>query len=320
MGILLVALFAVVRVTSNQQADLQLPAQVQDFITLSASIIIEALPFVLLGLVLSILVQVWLPQNILFKVLPKRRLPRRLVLSCFGIFLPVCECGNIPLARGLMIKGLGLGDTLTFLLAAPILSPVTIITTQQAFGSDSTILIARLLGGLLIANIVGWLFDSYKNQDDLLTPKFAASCKVGHHAAEHQHGKVKRSLEVFASEANVILPALFVGSFIAGLVQVIVPRSILIDLGGDVVLSVAAMMVLAFIVSICANVDAFFALAFANTFTAGSIVSFLIFGPIVDIKMLNLMRTTYRKRVLITITLVTILISGTLGLAVNYAF
>lgn len=314
------AVFAAVRVVSSQHLSVQLPAKVQDFITLSASVIIEALPFVLLGLALSIFVQVWLPQNILFKILPKHKLPRRLVLSCFGVFLPVCECGNIPLARGLMMKGLGLGDSLTFLLAAPILNPVTIITTQQAFGSDGIILIARLLGGLLIANIVGWLFDSYKNQDDLLTPKFAASCKVDHHATEHEHGKIRRSFEVFASEANVILPALFVGSFIAGLVQVIVPRSVLIDLGGHVVLSIVAMMALAFIVSICANVDAFFALAFANTFTAGSIVSFLIFGPIVDIKMLNLMRTTYRKRVLITITLVTALISGTLGLAVNYAF
>jgi uncharacterized membrane protein YraQ (UPF0718 family) len=124
---------------------------------------------------------------------------------------------------------------------------------------------------------------------------------------------------VFSNEANVIVPALFVGGFVAGLVQVAIPRTVLVGLGGDPVLSIFAMMALAFIVSICANVDAFFALAFSNTFTTGSLVSFLIFGPIVDIKMLNLLRTTYKKRVLLTITLVTILVSATFGLAVNYA-
>ncbi len=312
-------IFLVFTRISTQHLSLSLPTKLQDFITLSSSVIIEALPFVLLGIALSVVVQVWLPENLLFRLLPKRTVPRRIVLSFLGIFLPVCECGNIPLARGLMLRGLTVSESLTFLLAAPILNPITIITTQQAFGSDSTILIARLLGGFMIANVVGWLFSGYKKSSDLLTPDFEASCKYDH-KAKHDHGKFKRSIEVFVKEANVIVPALFIGGFVAGFVQVAVPRSILVGLGADPVLSIFAMMALAFIVSICANVDAFFALAFANTFTTGSIVSFLIFGPIVDIKMLSLMRTTYKRQVLMTVTLVTALVSACLGLAVNYAF
>jgi len=172
----------------------------------------------------------------------------------------------------------------------------------------------------MIANIVGWLFNGYKKSSDLLTADFETSCKIDHKITNQEHSKFKRSIEVFTKEANVIVPALFFGGFVAGFVQVAVPRSILVELGSDPVLSIFAMIALAFIVSICANVDAFFALAFANTFTTGSLVSFLIFGPIVDIKMLSLMRTTYKRRVLVTVTLITTLVSACLGLAVNYAF
>lgn len=320
IGIGIIALLFLVRISGNYLFPSTLPNRLQDFLTLSMSVIIEALPFVLLGITLSILIQVWLPQSVFFKLVPKRKIPRRLVLSCLGIFLPVCECGNVPLARGLMVRGLTLGDSVTFLLAAPIINPITIITTHQAFGGDNTILIARLLGGFLIANIVGWIIDGYKNPEELLTKEFAATCEAGHEHASNSRGKLTQSLSLFKKESNTIVPALFIGGFVAGLVQVVVPRDILVSLGSNVILSIVAMMLLAFIVSICANVDAFFALAFANTFTAGSLVTFLIFGPIIDIKMLNLMRTTYKKRVLAIITSVTILVSGVIGLAVNYAF
>jgi uncharacterized protein len=319
-GLWLIALLFAIRFQTSQFTTLALPDKLQDFLTLSLSVVIEALPFVLLGILLSVLVQVWLPEKWVYKLLPKQPVLRRFMLSFLGMFLPVCECGNVPLARGLMLKGFTPGESLTFLLAAPILNPITIITTQQAFPSDPTILFARIAGGFLIANIVGWIFSTSRKPDELLTPAFAKTCEVAYQDSDHRRGKVKRSLEVFAGEANAMLPALFVGSFAAGLIQVALPRSVLLGLGGHVVLSVIVMMLLAFVISICANVDAFFALAFASSFTTGAIVSFLVFGPIVDIKMLNLMRTTYKARVLAMITLITLLVSGFLGLAVNYAF
>ena len=116
-----------------------------------------------------------------------------------------------------------------------------------------------------------------------------------------------------------MLKVLCLGAVIAGLTQVFVPRDVLTSLGGHPVFSILAMIGLAFIVSICANVDAFFALAYANTFTTGSIVAFLVFGPMVDIKMLVLMRTTYKVRLLAVITLVVALSSILIGLVVNYA-
>lgn len=292
-----------------------MPNQLQDFLTFAASIVTEALPFVILGIIISVAVQVWLPDNWL-RWLPNRRGLRQIVISLVGMFVPVCECGNVPLARGLAAKGLSASESLVFLLAAPILNPVTIITTQQAFANDPAVLVGRIAGGFLIANIVGWVFMN-RRDEDLLQPQFARECRATGRVRQNQ---ITRSLELFGHEARHMLPALLIGAGVAALVQVAVPREVLVALGSDPAWSIIAMLALAFIVSICSNVDAFFALAFKDTFTAGSLVSFLTFGPMIDIKLLSMMRTTYRSRVLAQVSLLVLLLSAAIGLGVNYVF
>ena len=306
---------AALRLVSAQTGQWSLPDRLQDWITLSLSVMIEALPFVMLGICIAIIVQVWLPAERLLTYLPQQPLLRRACLSLLGIALPVCECGNVPLARGLLAKGLTPSESLVFLLAAPILNPVTIITTQQAFAGDVTILWARVFGGFAIANIVGWVY-AYRPAEELLTNTFVASCQADH----VQQSKRVASLAIFRREVQAMLPALVVGAGLAGLVQVLVSREVLVSLGSQPVWSVIAMVALAFIVSICSNVDAFFALAFRQTFMTGALVSFLTFGPMIDIKMLSLLRTTYRPGVLLQVSALVGLASITLGLVVNYAF
>lgn len=122
---------------------------------------------------------------------------------------------------------------------------------------------------------------------------------------------------MFADETSAMLPALFIGSAVAGLIQVALSRELLITLGQNPVLSVFALMLLAFVIAICSNVDAFFVLSFGSTFMPGAIVAFLVFGPMVDIKMLALMRTTFTSRTLLQLTAIVALASAALGLAVN---
>ncbi|MFC0680299.1 permease [Lysobacter korlensis] len=297
--------------------DLSVPDVLSDFTTLTLSVVIESLPFVFLGILLSIVVQLWLPEHLLHRVLPRNAAGRRLAISLLGVLLPVCECGNVPLARGLMIRGFSVSESITFLLAAPILNPVTIITTYQVFGWDNGILAARILGALAIANLVGWLFSHHPRPGALLTSRFRASCESPHH---HSHGTASRmteSLALFRGETAAMLPALFFGSAIAGLIQVAVSRDILIALGGDPVWSVVALMALAFVVSLCSNVDAFFVLALGSTFMPGSMVAFLVFGPMIDIKLLALLRTTFTTRTLATLTGLVALCAAALGLGVN---
>ena len=197
------------------------------------------------------------------------------------------------------------------------------------------------MAGFVIANVIGWLFSRHPDPDSLLTRTFSASCAVpdapghdsaghdggghdsaGHEGHGHTHGRrpgrVERSVDLFTRETAVIMPALFVGSLIAALTQVFVPRSVLLALGSNPVWSVLAMMALAFIVAVCSNVDAFFVLSFGSTFMPGGIASFLTFGAMIDVKMLALMRTTFTTRTLVQITALVALMSAAAGLLVNY--
>lgn len=291
-----------------------LPTRVQDGLTLALSVLIEALPFVVLGVVLAIAVQVWVPGSVVERILPRAGWARRAVLSLVGMVIPVCECGNVPFARGLMMRGVGAADTLAFLVAAPIVNPIVIITTHQAFGMDDGILVARLVGGYLIANLVGWIYSLHPEPERLLTERFSRECE----AVSHDHGKrTTRTLAQFVVELRAVMPALVIGSALAGAVQVLVPRSLLLAIGSNPVLSIAAMMLLAITVAICSNVDSFFALSFAATFSPGSLVAFLLVGPVVDVKMMALMRTMFTTRAIAGLVAVVILAAGAIAIGVN---
>jgi len=291
-----------------------LPTRAQDGLTLAISVLIESLPFVALGVVLSIVVQVWIPPGLIERWMPRRAWARRAVLSLLGMVVPVCECGNVPFARGLMIRGFTVPETMTFLIAAPIVNPIVIITTHQAFGFSDGILIARLVGGYLIANLIGWLYSRHPDPDALLTDRFRATCEL---VAHEPGGRGRRTLAQFVIELRAVMPALVIGSALAGAVQVLVPREALLAIGSNPALSIVAMMALAMVVAICSNVDAFFALSFASTFTPGSIVAFLLVGPLVDVKMLALMRTTFRTGVLVGLVVVVVLSAFAIGVVVN---
>jgi uncharacterized membrane protein YraQ (UPF0718 family) len=225
------------------------------------------------------------------------------------MLFPVCECGNVPLARGLMLRGFTPAEAVTFLVAAPILNPLVIISTAQAFGWSGWILPVRILGGFVVANLVGWIVAAHRRPADLLLPAFEARCR----AAVGSAAPTNRWRESTAT----MMPALFVGAGLAAAIQVAVPRSTLVAIGSNPVLSVLAMMLLAMTVSLCSNVDAFFALSFASTFLPGSITAFLIIGPIIDVKMLALLRTTFRVRFLVLLAVVCVLFAAAVGLVMN---
>jgi len=305
----------------NSAELVDLPNKLQDFITISLSIFIEAFPFLVLGSLLASIVNTYVPTHTFEKALPNRGWLRRAVISLLGCLFPVCECGNVPLSRALMIQGLKPSEAITFLLAAPVVNPVTIWSTWAAFGYDGSIVVSRIAATLLIANIIGYIISLKNKENEFLTDKFQAICNASpSRKQEKDKLRMAKLSSNFAHEAFAMLRMLAFGALIAGSIQSFVPRDLLVSIGSNVILSIVAMLLLAFVVSICANVDAFFALSFANTFTAGSIVSFLVFGPMIDIKMLILLKTTFRNRLLITVTVLALLMSALTGLVVSYAF
>ncbi|MCS5715188.1 permease [Herbiconiux sp. CPCC 205716] len=320
-AVLAVALLVLRAVSATWGAD-ALPDRIRDFVTLSVSVVIESLPFVFLGILISVVVRFWVPDHVIHRIMPRNPALRRVVISLVGVLLPVCECGNVPLARGFMMKGFSVPEAMTFLLAAPILNPVTIVTTYQAFGWNDGILIGRIAGGFVIANLVGWLFSRHPRPELLLTPAFEEACRVGDDDG-HGHGragqltKLRRGVVAFADETSTMLPALIVGSAIAGAIQVGLSRDVLTALGGNPIWSVLALMILAFVIAICSNVDAFFILAFGSTFLPGGVVAFLVFGAMVDVKMITLLRTTFTTGALVRLVAVVALASLALGFGVN---
>ncbi|GAA2224179.1 permease [Herbiconiux moechotypicola] len=318
-GAALVGLLLVLRTVTAGPGGAGLPDRVSDFVTLSVSVVIESLPFVFLGILISAVVRFWVPDRWLQRVMPRTPWLRRVTISLVGVLLPVCECGNVPLARGFLMKGFSVPEAMTFILAAPILNPVTIVTTYQAFGWDDGILAGRIIGGFVIANLVGWLFSRHPQPWSLLTPSFEAACRAeaGHDAPAGQRVRLRRAVVAFAEETSTMLPALVVGSAIAGAIQVGISRDVLVALGGNPVWSVLALMALAFVIAICSNVDAFFVLAFGSTFLPGGVVAFLVFGAMIDIKMLTLLRTTFTTKALALLVTVVALASIALGFGVN---
>lgn len=304
------------------------PWQARDAGTLALGVFIESFPFVVLGTVVAVAVQFWVPQHLLLRILPRSAWLRRGVLSLLGFLLPVCECGNVPLARGLLRRGFAPAEAITFVLAAPLLNPVTIITTYQAFGFQDGILIARIVGGFAVANFIGWLFSRLPQHAPVLAPQLQ-------NALAHEHGdacdstaaqlplrsgtrsKLQDASVAFTAELLLLMPALALGSLLAGLIQTATPRELFHALGTHPLYSVLVLLVLAAIVSICSTVDAFFMLSFSSVFTPGAIATFLVFGALIDIKMLLLLRTTFTGRALALIAIAAALCCIALGLGVN---
>lgn len=287
----------------------------QDFLTISLSIVIESLPFVVLGISISICIALFLTEETIIKIIPKNRFGSHVLLSLLGLFAPVCQCGNVPVARRFMLQGLSVSQATTFLIAAPIVNPLTILTTWVAFPNNHSIAIIRLLAGFFIANVIGIFISFRKDQTQLLSKSFNEQvCAIDHTKSRN---KFRFAIHTFTNEFVEMMLPLCMGAMIAGVMQVVLPKDILLSVGQNIFLSVFAMLTLGFIISICSTVDAFFALSYVNTFTTGSILTFLIFGPIADIKMLVMMKSMFKTKIILYLLLFIAAISVLIGLTIN---
>lgn len=286
--------------------------KIQDTLTLFMGLIVESFPFVIIGILVSTAIAYYFKEEWIFKVLPKNKLGSHFMLSILGMFFPVCECGNIPVMRRLLSKGFNVSHAVTFLLAAPIINVITIWSTLEAFSYDKSFLAIRLVSAFVIANLVGILISFKKNQEEFLTDHFF------HEHCNHDHYHDKKIFQIFREEFTEVMRMLIFGAFVAAAFQVFIPRDIIIAFGSNPVLSVLAMMLLAFVISICANVDAFFALSYADRFTKGSLLSFMVFGPMIDIKIISMLKTTLKAKLIWIIVTLVSLSSLLVGLLVNF--
>ncbi|MGQ8968131.1 permease [Bacillus subtilis] len=274
------------------------------------SILIEAIPFILIGVILSGIIQMFVSEEMIARIMPKNRFLAVLFGALAGVLFPACECGIIPITRRLLLKGVPLHAGVAFMLTAPIINPIVLFSTYIAFGNRWSFVFYR--GGLALAVslIIGVILSYQFKDNQLLKPD-----EPGHH---HHHGtllqKLGGTLRHAIDEFFSVGKYLIIGAFIAAAMQTYVKTSTLLAIGQNDVSSSLVMMGLAFVLSLCSEVDAFIASSFSSTFSLGSLIAFLVFGAMVDIKNLLMMLAAFKKRfVFLLITyIVVIVLAGSL--------
>ncbi|MGI8407954.1 MAG: permease [Actinomycetota bacterium] len=275
---------------------------IQNFLLVFSSLLIEAIPFVLLGALVSAAIEVFVPREAFYAL---AKLPKPLQLPAAGLAgmaFPVCECGSVPVARRLAAKGLAPSAAITFMLAAPILNPIVIASTFLAYrGRDLMwpMVLGRTGLGLLAAIAVGWAVGA-RPASALLKPR-ASDTEEEHSLG--RGGGWKHFFSHLSGDFIFMGKFLFIGAVLAAALQTFMPQTFIGAIAGTPVLDLFAMMLLAYLLSLCSESDAFVAASFVQ-FGLGAQLAFLVFGPMVDTKLTFLYGGTFTKGFLRTVILV----------------
>ncbi|MEB3359882.1 MAG: permease [Synechococcales bacterium] len=325
--------------------------QLSGALTLFFSLMVEAVPFLLIGVLFSSALLLFIDEQKLIALMPRQPLLGALVGSLLGFMFPVCECGNVPVARRLLMQGAPASVAIGFLLAAPTINPIVLWATWTAFRDQPEIVVLRFVLSLLVAITIAWVFSRQTDMrpflQDFLAQMVPApprqkqqpswwigapppsppstspllqsgtfllgsgrspqrldgpgimALSSGQTLSQPLASRLVLMLNNVVQELRELGGMLVIGSAIAAIVQVAVPREIILSLGQGPVTSILAMMTLAAVVSICSTVDSFFALSFASTFTSGSLLAFLVFGPMIDVKNIGLLFSIFRSRAIL---------------------
>jgi len=265
------------------------------------SLLVEAMPFILLGASVSAAIEVLVPASAFARI---ALLPRGLQMpaaAAAGVAFPVCECGSVPVARRLAAKGLAPSAAITFMLAAPVVNPVVVASTFVAYRGRDTLwimVLGRLALGFIVAMTVGWVMGRVRSGELLR----ARGDQVEAHEVDEQEARWRRFFGHLTGDVVFMARFLIVGAALAAAIQTFVPQSIVNSVASLPILSLIAMMALAFVMSLCSESDAFVAASF-TAFGPASQLAFLVFGPMVDLKLAALYVGTYQRGFLRTVVI-----------------
>ena len=317
------------------------PDDFANFAIAFKSILFEGAPFILLGTLLSGFLGVYLPAGAMEKMLPKNKAAAILVSGLLGLILPVCECAVVPVIRRLVAKGLPVSCAFAYMLAAPIVNPITIFSTWNAFPDFETwseraefFTFSRVLLGYLSAILVGLVVLRIPI-DKILKPKVLTAettdtqhCKeesCTHHDHDHHHdhhhdhdhdhdhdhhhdhhhggegqNRIVLSMRAALKDFTDVGVYFTIGVIITALFNVgIAPGAEWLEsMEGSALGQTAAFMMLAFLLSLCSTSDAFIAATLAPPVTARTAarLAFLVFGPMMDVKLLFLYSTIMKPK------------------------
>jgi uncharacterized protein len=275
--------------------------------TIFVSVTLQALPFLVLGVVLSATISAVVPGEWVARALPRRAALAVPAAGMAGALLPGCECSSVPVAGRLVARGVPMGAGLTFLLAAPAINPIVLVSTSVAFPGQPEMVVARFCASLLAAVVVGFVWIGFGRQE-----------WIERRLVEHDHGS---RLDNFVSTATSdFLQAggfLVAGAALVAALQTLVPASVFEHVGGSGPVAVLTMAALAVVLSVCSEADAFVA-AGLTQFSLTARLVFLVVGPMVDLKLISLQAGSFGRRfaahfapLTLTVAIVSAVVVGT---------
>lgn len=294
------------------------------------TIMLEAIPFLLLGALISAIIEEFVSEERISKMIPKNRVLGSLAGIFLGLFIPACDCAVIPIAMRLKKKKVPTNVIASFMLASPIISPVVLLSTFFAFGETEKMLlfgfempklfVYRTIFGVVVALVVGIILDIICK--DAVLKEEIYEHHHHHHDHEHIHtcnhhhegcscsnheketgpiGRVRNIINIMYGDFMGIISYMAVGALLAATMQILLPIS---NIGGIVqnkYISTFIMMLLAFALSLCSTSDAFIARTFMNSLSKNSILAFILLGPMIDIKNTILLNKSFNKKFVIVL-------------------
>ncbi|MDC7226007.1 MAG: permease [Spirochaetales bacterium] len=278
------------------------------------AVILEASGFMLIGCLVGSLIEEFLPDNTIPKLIGNKPIAGILIAGLIGILFPICECAIVPVIRKLIKKGTPTPIAITFMLAVPIVNPVVGFSTYIAFSNNLEIAGLRLASGYFLAVLIGMLtlFIFKDGIDSQIIQSHAHSHDHCHHCStvviKSPGSRVKRLIEHTWTEFTEIAGFLFIGAGIAAIFRSSIPLAFLGNLKNVPGLSTLFMMAAAFILNLCSEADAFIAGSFTSLFSPAPLLAFMLVGPMLDIKLLIMYRTVFKPKLIIWLS-VTIIVS-----------
>lgn len=297
--------------TNQRLADVSVPVDpefLRSVTTIGISLVIEALPFLMLGVAVSAILHEFVPEGFIPRWIPRHPLAGVVAASLIGVLLPLCECGMVPVVRRLIQKGMPVYVGVTYILASPIINPIVFASTSMAFRSQPEMAYYRMGLAFVITVIVGLVLYATVKRNPLKEAPgdHTGGCRHGDHEphhAEHPHPakaslriKLQASVYHMGDEFLDMGKYLLMGAFITAFIQSGIGRDWLASAVPEGVGSHLFMMGFAYLISLCSTSDAFIAASFSSMLAAGPLLTFLVFGPMLDLKTSLMLAGVFRTR------------------------
>ncbi len=276
--------------------------------TVFSGVFLQAVPFLVLGVVISGLIAAYVSTERLARWLPSKTPVAVLAAGVAGAALPGCECGSVPVARRLYGEGSVGAAALTFMLSAPAINPVVLVATAVAFPGQPKMVLARCVASLATAVVMGTLWSRWgrpgwvtrrmpRSEDD-----DASRWTVFSEAARHD----------FLQAGGYLV----IGAAAAATLRVVVPPWVFEHVAGHLLLGVVTMALLAFVLALCSEADAFVAASLTMVPLVPRLV-FLVVGPAVDVKLVAMQAGLFGRAFALRFAPVTLVVAAVLATAVG---